>query len=114
MGTVLTELRANVACLRESLWTQTQDMEGDLMKDPLPPTLAITLCKSESIWREIEQCYGNILAIDPGDPVQGEIVELRALYLDLSDRIQIAIEESQAEEDARLLQQDRAFKAHVV
>ena len=64
MGTVLTELRANVARLRESLWTQTQDMEGDLMKDPLPPMLAITLYKSESIWREIEQGYGNILAID--------------------------------------------------
>ena len=94
MGTVLTELRANVARLRESLWTQTQDMEADLMKDPLPMTLAITLCKSESIWHKIEQGYGNILAIDPGDPVLGEIIKLRALYLDPNDRSHIAIEES--------------------
>ena len=76
MGTVLTELRANVARLQKSLWTQTQDIEADLMRDPLPPTLAITLCKLETLWCEIEQGYGNILAIDPGDPVQGEIIEL--------------------------------------
>ena len=76
MGTVLPELRANMVRLRESLWTQTQDMEGDLLKDPLPPMLEIMLYKSESIWREFEQGYGNILAIDPGDPVLGEIVKL--------------------------------------
>ena len=114
MGMVLPELRANMARLRESLWTQMQEMEADLMRDPLLPTLLTTLCKSESKWHEIEQCHGNILAVSSGDPVQREILDLRALYLDLNDRVQIALEDNQAKEEARLLHRDRVFEAHVL
>ena len=89
-----------MARLKESLWTLMHDMEADLMRDPLPPKLELTLCKSESELCEIKQCQGGILAVNPDDLVQGEIVELQALYLDLSDRVQVAIDESQAEEEA--------------
>ena len=111
MGTVLTELRANVSRLQKSLWTQMHDMEDDLRRDPLPPELELKLCKSEAELSRIKQCQGDILAVIPDDPICGKIVELQALYLDLSDRVQVAIEESQAEEDARLLREDRAFRA---
>ena len=114
MGTVLPELRANMARLRESLWTQMQEMEADLRRDPLPPTLLTTLCKSEFKWHEIEQCHGTILAVSSGDPVRREILDLCALYLDLNDRVQIALEDNQSKEEARLLHRDKVFEAHTL
>ena len=86
MGTFLPELRANMVRLRESLWTQLQDMEADLKRVPLPQSLLKKLCESESKWHEIEQCHGTILAISEGDLVQREIIELRALYFNVNDR----------------------------
>ena len=110
MGTVLPELRANMACLRESLWTQMQEMEADLMRDPLPQTLLTMLCKLESKWHKIEQCHGTILAVSSGDWVQREILDLRAHYLDLNDRVQITLEDYQSKEEARLLHRDNVSK----
>ena len=98
MGTVLPELRANMARLRESLWDQMQEMEAYLKRDPLPQSLLTKLCESESKWDEIEQCHRAILAMSKGDPVQGEIFDLQARYFDVNDRVQIALEDNQSRE----------------
>ena len=101
------ELRANMARLQESLCTLMHEMEDDLRRDPLPPELELELCKSEAELSRIKQCQGDILAVSPNDPIRGKVDELQALYLELNDRVQVALEESQAEEEARLLQEER-------
>ena len=102
MGTVLRELRAEVARLQETLGAMMHDMEGDLMRDPLPPELELKSCKSEAELVKLRQCQKDILSMCPGDSILGEVEELKALYLELNDRVQVALEERQAEEDARL------------
>ena len=97
-----------MAHLQESLWTLMHNMEDDLRRDPLPPELELKLCKSEAELSRIKQCQGDILAVSPNDQILGEVNELKALYLELNDRVQVALEESQAEEDACLLWEDRA------
>ena len=114
MGTVLLELRADMARIQESLGALTHNMENDLMRDPLPPELELKLCKSEAELSRIKQCQGDILAVSPNDPILGEVDELKALYLELNDRVQVALEESQAEEDARLLREERAYRARLL
>ena len=47
-----------------------------------------------------------------GDPVQGEFFDLQALYFDVNDRVQIALEDNQSREEARILQWDKTFEAH--
>ena len=58
MGTVLLELRADMARLQESLGALMHDMKKDLMRDPLPPELELKLCKSEAELSKIKQCQG--------------------------------------------------------
>ena len=114
MGTVLLELRADMARLQESLGALMHDMETDLMKDPLPPELELKSCKSEAELVKLRQCQEDILSVSPNDSILGEVEELKALYLELNDRVQVALEERQAEEDARLLREERAYRARLL
>ena len=114
MGTVLLELRAEMARLQESLGSLMHDIENILMKDPLPPELELKSCKSEAELSRLRQCQGDILSMSPNDPILGEVDELKALYLELNDRVQVALEESQAKEEARLLREEKAYRARLL
>ena len=111
MGTVLLELRADMARLQESLGSLMHDMENDLMRDPLPPELELKSCKSEAELDRLRQCQEDILSVSPNDSILREVEDLKALYLELNDRVQVALEESQAKEDARLMREERAYRA---
>ena len=103
-----------MAHLQESLGALMHDMENDLRRDPLPPKLELKLCMSEAELGRIRQCQGDILAVSPDDTIRGKVEELQALYLELNDRVQVALEESQAEEEARLLREERAYRARLL
>ena len=72
MAPVLSELRAAMARLRESMWSQMKTIEGDLRKDPLPRSLLPNLWEAESIWSEIETCRSEILALSVGEEDRNE------------------------------------------
>ena len=72
MGTVLSELRAAMAHLRELLWSQMKTIEGELRKDPLPQSLLSNLWNAESEWSKIEKCYRDILAMTEGEQGRSE------------------------------------------
>ena len=72
MGTVLSELRAAMVRLRESLWSQMKNMEVDLRKDPFPQSLLIKLWSAESEWSKVEKYHSDILALTEGEQAQNE------------------------------------------
>ena len=103
-----------MARLQETLRALMHDLKNDLRKDPLPPELELKLCKSEAEWGKLRSCQENVRAMCPGDPIHGEVEELKALYLKLNDRVQVALEERQAEEKARLEREERAYRARLL
>ena len=103
-----------MARLQETLRALMHDLENDLMRNPLPPDLELNLCKSEAEWGKLRLCQEDIRSMCPGDSRLREVEELKALYLELNGKVQVALEKRQAEEDARLLREERAYRARLL
>ena len=88
MAPVLSELRAAMARLRESMWSQMKTIEGDLRKDPLPQSLLPNLWNAESQWSKIEKCRSNFPAAAEGEEDRNERLacnECYAYYINVNE-----------------------------
>ena len=81
-----------MACLQETLRALMHDLESDLVKSPILPDLEMKLCKSEAEWCKVRRCQEDIRLICPGDPSLRGAEDLKVLYLELSGKVQAALE----------------------
>ena len=114
MGTVLPELRARMARLQEALRASMQDLENDLVKSPLPPDLEEKLCETKTEWYKLRLCENDVRLMCPSDPSLRENEELRVLYLELSGKVQAALERHQAEEEDHRLRKERTYRTRLL
>ena len=103
-----------MARLQEALRASMQDLENDLVKNPLPPDLEQKLCKAKAEWYKLRQRENDVRLMCPSDPSLRENEELRALYLELSGKVQAALERQQAEEEDRRLRDDRTYRTRLL
>ena len=100
--------------LQETLRALMHDLKSDLIKSPLPPDLELKLCKTKAEWCKLRLCQKDIRLMCPSDPSLREGEELRVLYLELSGKVQAALERHQAEEEARHLREERTYRARLL
>ena len=105
MGSVLSELRAAMDRLRESLRSQMKTMEADLRKDPFPHQALMTeLWRAGSEWSKVEKYHRDFLALTEGEQAEDEYLahrEFNTHYIDVTDQVQDAIDGHQLEKEAR-------------
>ena len=103
-----------MARLQETLRALMHDLESDLVKSPLLPDLELKLCKTKAEWCKLRLSENDIRLMCPSDPSLRENEELRALYLELSGKVQAALERQQAEEEDRRLRDDRSYRTRLL
>ena len=103
-----------MARLQETLRALTHDLESDLVKSPLPPDLELKLCKTKADWYKLRLCENDVRLMHPNDPSLRENEELRVLYLELSGKVQAALERQQAKEEDCHLRKERTYRTRLL
>ena len=103
-----------MARLQETLRALMHDLESDLVKSPLPPDLEMKLCKSEAEWCKVRRCQEDIRLICPSDPSLRGGEDLKELYLELSGKVQAALERHQSELEDRRLREESNYRARLL
>ena len=105
MGSILSELKAAIDHLRESLRSQMKTMEADLRKDPIPhQALMNELWRAASEWSKVEKYHHDFLALTEGEQAEDEYlahIEFNTHYIGVINQVQDAIDGHQLEKEAR-------------
>ena len=80
-------------------------MEADLLKDPFPKfLLQRKLGNAETDWNKVENFYVHIQTLTEDEQAEDDRLayeEFQTCYLDLSGRVEDALEDYRLEEEAR-------------
>ena len=116
MGSILSELKAAMDCLKESLRSQMKTMEADLRKDPIPHQALMTeLWRVEPEWSKVEKYHRDFLILTDGEQAKDEYlahIELNTHYIGVTDQVQDAIDGHQLEKEARSQDQSKVSEVH--
>ena len=107
MGATLGELCANMNRLKGKIWSQMEEMEADLVKDPFPESsLRKKLENMETDWSKAKDCHDDFfddfffgLTSTKDDHRAYEVFQ--AHYLELSGWTKEALEDYRVEEQAK-------------
>ena len=104
MGSTLGELRANMNLLKGKIWSQMEEIEADLVKDPFPESsVQKKLENMETDWSKAvnyeDDFYDHSLASTKDDRFAFEVFQ--AHYLELSGWVKDALQDHRLEEQAK-------------